>query len=196
MISIWVSLRSQCFGKIHTLICYVNLIVPNDVDRLTKELSRLSEDHGDYEMLQASTSFRHRNFKDAMEWVNRAKEKPRVDKVNLSLLEASIRVEDGDISAIDDAVNLAIGVGRTDDALSLRARAALQKADGWREAEDHLRKIHKLNFYDKVLLIRVLNSKADDPAIVADPTASKSLRDEIAALTVETSATPDEFGRI
>jgi tetratricopeptide (TPR) repeat protein len=166
-----------------------------DADRLSKELSRVSDEHGDYEMMQAATLFRQRQLGKALEWVERAKLKSRVDRVNLALLEASIMVENQDFSAVEEAINLAIGVGRNDDAQNLRARVALHKPGGWREAEDHLNKIPNPNYFDKVLLLRALMLKVDDPAIKADPTLSPDIRRRIEALTVDIKGTVEEFGR-
>ncbi len=115
--------------------------------------------------------------------------------MNLALLEASIQVERGDFSSIEETVNLAIGVGRSDDALSLRARADLKRRGGWRDAEAGLRRITKLTYFDKVLLLRALEQKLEDPSVIADPTAAAALRRERDALTVETRSTAVDFER-
>lgn len=166
-----------------------------DAERLEADLARLSGEHADFELYRAAAEFRNRNLSKALDWTEKAKAKSRVDRVNLALLETSIQVEGGDFSSLDETANLAVGVGRTDDALSLRARADLRRRGGWRDAEAGLRKISKMNFFDKALLLRAIEQKLEDPAVMADPIAMAAAKRERDALTLDARNTTADFDR-
>jgi hypothetical protein len=83
---------------------------------------------------------------------------------------------------------------RVEDANSLRARAALRQGC-WSGAESHLRKIKRLNFFDKILLLRTLEAKLDDLSTRADPTLLAEVRREHDELLVQAGQTPIEIER-
>lgn len=165
-----------------------------DADALMANLRRLPDDYGHYELMAAAAHFRNRKFEEALEAISRAKLKQKVDRVSVALLEASIRIENGDVSELEEACNLAIGVGRPADALCLRARASLGRGN-WRDAEQLIRKIEKPNFFDKVVLLRALDTALRDIETKADPTREQSIRDEIAKLTLEARGSIEDIER-
>jgi hypothetical protein len=166
-----------------------------EADSLGKDLERVSGEHGTYEMFEAAANLRSRRFPQALIWVDRAKNRQRADRVNLSMLEAAIRIESGDLTNLDEAINFANGVGRSDDALNFRARAALLRTGGWREAETHLKRIRKPNFYDKQLMVKALTAKLEDESTKADPTLRRSVQAELDKAVLDARDTPDVFDR-
>ena len=147
-------------------------------------LNTVQDDLGEREILTAAREMGSGRYAEALQAVERAKLKPKVNRVNLRLLEAAIRVEMGDTQTLDDTCKIATAVGRNNAAHSLRARAHLKSKD-WKAAEEELRRIPNTNYYDKQLIWRCLDMKRIEPAIRADPVVFRAVMTEFDKLTVE-----------
>lgn len=142
-----------------------------EANALVPILSRLDDDLGEYDILVAARLMREQKYSEALEAVARAKQKPKSNRINLRLLETAILIEKGDFSSVDETYKMATAIGLSTSAASLMARFHL-KNNRWKDAETELNKISNKNYYDRLLLLRMLNQKKADLATMADPVVS------------------------
>lgn len=142
-----------------------------EANALVPILSQLDDERGEYDVLLAARLMRQQNYPEALRAVERAKGKSKANRINLRLLETAILIEKGDYSTLDDTYKMALAIGLTASAASVMARYHL-KNNQWKKAEEELTKIDNKNYYDRLLLMRMLNQKKSDPEILADPIAS------------------------
>lgn len=162
-------------------------------DTLMKTLGRLGGEFGEYESLMAAKYLREQRYSDALEMVQKAKLAPKANQINL-FLETAIKVESGNVDGLSEVCKMAVAVGREDDAKSLQARAAL-RADDWKRSETEIKKISKLNFFDKLLYVKVLQAKMNAAEINADPLEARKVKEQHGKLLAETRSTILEFDR-
>ena len=156
----------------------------DDANKLVIAMGALENEFGEYEILNAARLMNEGKYDPALEAVAAAALRPKVNRINLRLLETAIKIEKGEFSALDDTCKLAIAIGLDDGARSLRARAAIKQKQ-WSDAETQLAKITNKNFYDKILLVRALAIKIEDLEIVANPELLRETRNQHDALLLE-----------
>jgi tetratricopeptide (TPR) repeat protein len=160
-----------------------------EADQLMNILKTIDDDYGEYEGLLAARSVREGRYDEALAAIARAKAKPKSNKLNLTLLEAATKIDAGVDVDVEEVCKAAAATGRLDDAHSLRARAALRKGQ-WADSEQHLNKIERFNYFDKVLMVQTLDAKTRDMSVRADPALLRKTKEYHERLVVETRATP------
>lgn len=159
---------------------------------LVKVLGSSNDEFGEFDTLEAARNMNRGRFEDALSCIQRARQKHKVNRLNLKLLETAIKIERGDLSSIEETCRLANAVGLSDAVRSLRARAEISKRN-WREAEAQVRGMSNQNYYDKMLLLRALDIKRRDPLISGDIEASNVVQREFDHLMVELKGEPDWY---
>lgn len=105
-----------------------------DAAKLMNILKTIDDDYGEYENLLAASCLREGKYQDALVAIEKAKAKPKSNKLNLILLEAAIKIDAGMEIDVEEVCKLAVATGLMDDAYSLRARLALREGR-WADAE-------------------------------------------------------------
>ncbi len=155
-----------------------------EANKLVIAMKSLEDEFGEYEILIAAKLMKEGQYESALKAINRAKLKPKVNRINLRLLETAILIEKGDSSGLEDTCKLANAIGLGSGAHSLRARYHLKRGE-WRPAEAELTKLEHKNYYDKLLVLRMLTLKKDDLIIVADPLTRGTIQTQHNQMLVE-----------
>lgn len=119
-------------------------------------LRALDDRYGEFEQMQAQQAHRNDDLKEAFAALARAELKPRSNKQNIRFIRCIWQIDSGDFSGLDEAVSHAIAVGRADEALHLRSRAAFQSGN-IDEADRIWREIKKPHYMDLQLRVRILD---------------------------------------
>lgn len=128
-----------------------------EADRLLVVLKALDDRYGEFELMQAHEARRKGNTTAAFDALARAELKPRANKQNIRFIRCVWQIDEGDYSELDEAISHAIAVGRTDEAIHLRTRAAFRS--GKTEEADRLwREIKRPNYMDLQLRVEILQS--------------------------------------
>ena len=68
-------------------------------------MRHLENEFGEYEILSAARLMNEGKYDDALKATTAAALRPKVNRINLRLLETAIRVEKGDFSPLEDTCN-------------------------------------------------------------------------------------------
>lgn len=156
----------------------------DEANKLVIMMKNLENEFGEYEILSAAKSMNDGKYDVALKFVEAASLKPKVNRINLKLLETAIKIEKGDFSDLESTCKLAMAIGLENGAYSLQARAAISQKN-WYDAERHLAKILHKNYYDKLLLARAFHIKLSDSEVLADPETYNELREEYESLLID-----------
>jgi len=155
-----------------------------EANKLVLAMRTLEDEFGEYDVLTAARLMKEGKYDAALEAVSQAAQRPKVNRINLKLLQTAIQVEKGDFSSLEDTCKLAIAIGLDAGANSLRARAYIKQRK-WKDAERELAKIPAKNYYDKLLLLRMFAIKVEDLEVLADPIQNTETQTEHNHLLVE-----------
>jgi tetratricopeptide (TPR) repeat protein len=139
-----------------------------EVDEALERLEALDDIYGDYHAFRAGQFLNEGDLTAAARHVRLASERPRANKVQLTLLDCAVKIERNDLSKLDDACAFLNSLGQTDDSRQLRARAFI-KSGKWRDAERELDQVVHPGYFDLLLLTKTLNMKLDDLTVQGDP---------------------------
>lgn len=149
-----------------------------EADALERKIQARDDEYGEVHIYNAGKALQEQRFDDALESLRKAESCPRVNKFSLQLLKCAVLIEDGDPSLLPLMVETANSVNRNYDAEQLQARHAVVQGR-WSDAESHLKKIKKKDYFDLQIALRMLNHKMEDAQIKTDALALKRCQEEI-----------------
>ena len=155
-----------------------------EANKLVGAMRSLDDEYGEYELLVAARQMKQGNYNEALDSISRAKLKAKVNRFNLRLLETAVQIEKGDTSNLEETCKLAQAIGLDSGMHSLRARAHITAGE-WRPAELDLAKLTNKNYYDKLLVMRMLELKKQDLEVIADPINHRSVKQSYESILVE-----------
>jgi len=123
---------------------------------MARRTKAANDPYGEFELIEANRLHREGKTTAAMVELARAEERPRANKHNIRFLRCIWQIDAGDFSGLDEALIHANGVGRSDEALHLKARAAKMRG-AMKEAHQILQRIKKPNHLDLQLKVSVID---------------------------------------
>ena len=161
--------------------CLRSLGHDEDVAEALERLEALDDVFGDFHAFRAAELLNNGRPTEAARHIRLALDKPRSNKVQLSLLDAQIQIELGNTAKANEICAFVNSLGMYDDARQIRARLAL-KQGSWQDATDALSGITKKTYYDLFLIGKMLELKLNDFDVQANPVLFEATEDELTSV--------------
>lgn len=161
-----------------------------EADALERRIQGRHDEYGEVYLYNAGRALQDGNYDTALQHLRDAEACPKVNRFSLQLLKCAVLIEDGDASLLPLVVETANSVGRRYDAEQLQARHAVVQGR-WANAEQHLSKIDRKDYFDLQIAHRMLKQKMEDLQIKTDAAAMQKCQEqleEIARLSVRSPA--------
>lgn len=161
-----------------------------EADALERKIQGRNDEYGEVHIYNAGRALQEGNYSASLKHLSEAEACPRVNRFTLQLLKCAVLLENGDASMLPLVVETANSVNRRYDAEQLQARHAVVQGR-WADAEQHLSKIERKDYFDLQIAHRMLTQKMQDLQVKTDAAAMKKCQeelDEIARLSTKSPA--------
>ncbi|RNF32969.1 toll/interleukin-1 receptor domain-containing protein [Paracoccus methylarcula] len=163
-----------------------------EADALERKIQGRNDEYGEVHIYNAGRALQEGNYDDSLAHLSEAEACPRVNRFTLQLLKCAVLLENGDASMLPLVVETANSVNRRYDAEQLQARHAVVQGR-WADAEQHLSKIERKDYFDLQIAHRMLKQKMEDLQIKTNATAMKRCQDELDEVVRLSTRSPAGF---
>jgi tetratricopeptide (TPR) repeat protein len=171
---------------------YRGLRSHKEADELERKIQGRSDEYGEVHIYNAGKTLQEGNYEKSLQHLSKAEACPRVNRFTLQLLKCAVLIEDGDPSLLPLVVETANSVNRRYDAEQLQARHAVVQGR-WADAEMHLSKIERKDYFDLQIAHRMLKQKMNDLEVKTDAALMKRCQDELDEIARLSARSPAGF---